>query len=81
MYQECKKADDIASCQLVGNIFKRLLAIVPMPDIILVMLNNNHYKDFFSCMSLLEENRSLKLNMEQFFAEQAHFNNIFQIDN
>ncbi len=52
-----------------------------MPDIILVMLNNNHYKDFFSCMSLLEENRSLKLNMEQFFAEQAHFNNIFQIDN
>ena len=65
----------------MGEVFKRLIAIDPKPDIILILVNNKNYKDFFTCLTYLEENRNLEFDIEDFIKNKAKFNNFLEIQN
>jgi hypothetical protein len=58
-----------------------LISIDPKPDIILILVNNQNNKDFFTCLTYLEENKNLEFDIEDFIKNKAKFNNLLQIDN
>ena len=80
MFREAEVKADKETCKLVGEIFKRLISIDPKPDIILILVNNQNNKDFFTCLTYLEENNSLDFDIEDFIKNKAKFNNLLQIE-
>lgn len=66
---------------MLATIFKRLISIDQKPDITLTLINDEHYQDFFGCLSHLEENKDISFNLKKFFGELSCFNNYLDIDN
>ena len=79
--RESKATSDLVTCAKVASILKRLILFESKPDIILTLISNRYYIDFFTCMKYLKENRRLSVNLELLVGSQVSFNNIIGIDN
>lgn len=81
LYKQAEASKNESICKQVAQIFKRLISIDQKPDITLTLVNDDHYKNFFSCLNYLDENVDIKLNLREFFEEKSKFNNFLKIDN
>lgn len=81
VYRQAAVTNDTKTCQSVAKFFKRLVSISQNPDIILTLINDDHYQDFFAALGHLEENVRLLSNFRRYFSEHSRFNNYLGIDN
>lgn len=81
IYRAANARGDQAVCQLVARFFKRLISICQNPDIILILVSDTYFQDFFSCLAYLEENASIGSSFRRYFSEHSRFNNYLDIDN
>ena len=81
IYKTAEAKDETTVCRTVALILKLLISIDQKPDITLTLINERNYKDFFACLSYLDENSSIEFDLKSFFTSKARFNNFLQIDN
>lgn len=81
VYRQASAINDTVTCRAVAQFFKRLVSISQNPDIILTLINDDHYQDFFAALGHLEENACISDNFRRYFSEHSRFNNYLGIDN